>query len=184
MAKRQLFIVLLGFPGSGKSYFAKQLVGKTGAVRLNGDSMKVALYGSYAKIREKGLLAEANRRGFSALDYAAEEILRAGHDVIYDANNNKRSVRRKHELRARQYGALPVVVWLKVSDEVAKQRSMTREHAADQLRFDEIVYRETIERQKAHFDAPGAEENTIEIDGTLPFEQQFENFQKRLKVFS
>ena len=178
---QQLFVMLLGFPGSGKSYFAIQLARKVGAVRLNGDSIKVALYGSYAKIHEEGLIGEANRRGFGALDYAAEEILRAGHSVVYDANNNTRHVRKKHEQRAKRYGALPVVVWVKVSDEIAKQRSLTREDVVGQHRFDEETYRETLKRQMANFDTPGAGENVIEIDGRLPFDQQFESFQAQLR---
>jgi len=184
MTDKPLFLIFLGFPGSGKSYFAKQLAHKLAAVRLNGDSMKTALYSSYDYIRSNGLIAEANQRGFSAIDYAAEEILRAGHSVIYDANNNKRSIRKKHEALAEKYQALPIVVWVQSPAEVAKERATKRETAQDQPDFTEAQYEEALARATANFNEPDDNERVITLDGTIPFEEQYMSFATQLGALS
>lgn len=176
MSVKPLLVILVGIPGSGKSYFAKQLAPELGAVRLNGDSMKAAIYGSYEIIRAKNLIKEANQRGFAAIDYATEEVLRAGHSVVYDANNNKRVIRDKHRALAARQDAVAVVAWIRVPEAVAKERATTREKTTDQPMFDAALFDDVMKRQSANFDTPGADENCIEIDGTLPFKEQLAQF--------
>lgn len=49
---KPLLIVFLGFPGSGKTYFARHLAEKIGAVTLNTDALRVSMFGSLEKIDE------------------------------------------------------------------------------------------------------------------------------------
>lgn len=178
MTNSPLLLMFLGNPGSGKSYFAKQLARQIGAVRLNGDSMKTAIYGSYDYIRANNLIDEANQYGFSALNYAVEEVLRAGHSVVYDANNLRRSTRKNHEALARKYGALPIVVWVQTPPAIARERALGRELTPDQPTFTQTQYEQTLSRLVANFEDPTEDELVIAIDGTAPFEEQYVLFQK------
>jgi predicted kinase len=89
MTKKPLLIMFLGVTGSGKSYFARQLAAKIGAVRLNGDSMRLALFKTPEAVEARHSDPTTNPMTFGAIDYAAGQILLAGCSVIYDAHHNR-----------------------------------------------------------------------------------------------
>lgn len=43
--KRQLLVMMLGVPGSGKSFFARQLADSLGFVRVSSDAIRTRLFG-------------------------------------------------------------------------------------------------------------------------------------------
>ena len=178
---RPLLIMFLGYPGSGKSHFAKQLAEKRHAVRLNGDSMRIALFKTVEAIEAQPDKKVVNQQTFGAIDYAVGQVLRAGHDAVYDANNNRRSIREGLEKLAEEYGAVPIVVWVKVPFEVALKRGQTRDVAADSRQWAEEKMRETMERHIANFDEPIQTERVVVIDGTADFDTQYETFIEQIK---
>lgn len=74
-------IVFSGLPASGKSYIARALAQKTGAIWLRIDSIEQAIRGSGVV---PGSLDDA---GYRAAYAVAEDNLRLGHDVIGDSVN-------------------------------------------------------------------------------------------------
>jgi predicted kinase len=172
----------LGHSGSGKSFFVRELVKKVPAVRLNGDTLRIEMYGSTEELDRYRVLDPtlSKEKIFKAVDYMAKQVLSAGFSVIYESNNNKRSIRQNLEALANAYGAVPAVVWIQTSPEVAMQRIQEREETPDSRRWDEQAAREVVERHIANTDEPGDDENVIKINGTVSFEEQFESFEKQL----
>ena len=181
MQNKPLLIMFLGYPGSGKSTFARQLADKLNVVRLNGDSMRIALFKTIEGIEAQPDKKVLNEQTFGAIDYAASQILKSGHTFVYDANNNKRSIREGLCELATECGARPVVVWVRTPYDVALQRGQTREAATDTRNMTEEKMLAAMTRQIAAFDEPGADEFVIEIPGTIPFEEQFSIFEERLQ---
>lgn len=181
MSKPYLF-VLLGYPGSGKSFFVRNLQKKMQLVRLNGDTLRIEMYGSVEELEKYKDIdpSLSKEKVFKALDYAAKQILSAGHSVIYDANNNKRSIREDAEALAKSHSAIPVVIWVDTPKDLALKRTQYREETVDQRRWEEEKALEVIERHIANTDEPGEDENLIKIDGTIPFEKQYESFKSQL----
>lgn len=177
---RPLIIVFLGFPGSGKTYFSRRLAEKLQAVTLNSDAMRLAMFGSLEKIDEirRADNARLYEDVFGAMDYAARQVLLAGHSVVYDAQQTKRENRRGIERIAADTGAIPVLVWIKTSREVALKRGQEREMRNDSHRYDaqKMIY--LIDRFDSVTDLPESDENAVEISGEAPFEEQFEVFSK------
>jgi len=177
--------MFLGVPGSGKSFFARQLAENINAVRLNGDSMRLAIFGSLEEI-EKVYHSEDRQRVnsyvFNAIDYAVRQVLSHGDSVVYDAHHNKRSIRAELEQLAAKCGAVPVVVWIKTPYEVALNRGQQREATEDQRQLSEEKMLESMNRHAASMDAPVKGENSIEISGELPFEQQYAIFERELDL--
>ncbi len=180
MTQKTLLFSFLGSPGSGKSYFARNLAKKIKAVRFNGDSMRIALYGSVEEIERQTDMQSVNRKTFGALDYAVEQVLAAGHSVVYDAHHNKRSMRSALEKLAKKHGATPIVVWIKTPHEVAIKRGQQRSSTIDQRCLSEEKMKENTERHMANFDEPVRDELVITIDGTVPFEKQFESYNAQI----
>ena len=177
-------VLFTSIPGSGKSYFARQAAERMRAVRLSSDAFRPAIYGSVEAWRE----AEKEngrptmlKRLFGAMDYASEQILLTGADLIYDTNTNRRELRKAQGEKARKYGAVPIVVRLEVPYEVALQRGQDREEQADQRRKDEAGMRELIDRIKSVTDPFESDELVVNLDGEKPFDEQFIEFEKQVR---
>lgn len=114
------FIVFLyGFPGSGKTAFARQLAEELGMAHLQQDKLAHELYGQNTDAND------TSSRG--ATDYMMREFLRAGVSVVYDANVHRLAERRKLRDAARQAKATPVLIWLQIDPESAFIREQKRD---------------------------------------------------------
>jgi predicted kinase len=180
-----LLIVFLGFPGSGKTYFATRLAEKLQAVTLNSDAMRVSMFGSLETIERIRQTQRARLYDdvFGAMDYAAVQTLRAGHSVIYDAQQTKRRDRKNIEKLAASAGAIPVLVWIKTNPEVALRRGQEREARADSHQYDAAKMKMLVERFEKVTDLPEPDENVMEISGELPFEEQYAVFGSYISAY-
>lgn len=184
MKPAPLLVVFLGFPGSGKTYFATRLAEKLQAVTFNSDALRLAMFGTLENIEhirqtdQPRLYADV----FSALDYATAQTLRAGHSVIYDAQQTKRRDRKSKEELAKKVDAIPVLVWIKTSPQVALRRGQEREARADSHQYDAEKMKMLVERFDKVTDVPEPNENLIEINGELPFEEQYAVFEQEVAV--
>src|SRR5882762_11283678 len=103
---RPLLILLYGFPGAGKTYFAKQLSESLGAAHVNSDRFRYELF---AQPRYDKQEDEVIRH---LMEYMTEEFLSAGVSVIYDANATRLTQRRALRDMARKAHVQPLLVWL------------------------------------------------------------------------
>lgn len=172
----QYLIMMLGYIGSGKSHFAKQLANDLHAVRLNADTARHNMFVSEEQRRNP----KNHPMVFGALNYACEEVLKAGYSVIYDVGHNKKADRNGGIELSRKYGATPIIVWIQVPIETARTRAGTREVLPDQPR----LIGERFDRMVANFHPPTDDEKYISIDGTVPYESQLASFYEQLKAFS
>jgi len=167
---------MLGYPGSGKSYFARKLSEKEGIVRLNADSLRTKLYGSI----EDGLDPATKPIVFDALDYAAVEVLRVGHSVIFDAQHRSRADRHSSAQVAKEAGVPAVVVWIKTPRDIAIDRIATREAQHDQQQLGREEASAKVDRAESLFEDFVDGETVIEIDGTASFEDQYNTLMSQI----
>ena len=174
--------MFLGYPGSGKTYFAKQLAKEMSIVRLNADAIRVAAMGTIQKAREfneeTGLL---NSIVFGVIDYATAQILESGNSVICDYQHNERAFRVKRGTLASEHGAKPIIVWLKTPRDVAVQRGVTRDELLDQRQHSLEKMEALVDKYIDLIEEPSDDELVIEIDGTIPFDQQCKSFTEQLQ---
>src|SRR5690554_3704424 len=101
------FVVFLyGFPGSGKTFFARQLAEAVGAAHWQQDRISHEMLGENA--------AGAEKASRNTMNYMMREFLRAGVPVIYDADVHRRAERRILRDSVRKAKATPVLVWLQI----------------------------------------------------------------------
>ncbi len=184
-AKKPLLLALLGVPGSGKSYFARNLALEIGAVHLNSDSMRLAIFKSTdetTKIYNSEDRPKLNTYVFGALDYVSAQILGSSTNLIYDANNNSREERVSLEKIAQEHRALAVVVWIKTPHELALKRGQERTATNEQRQLSADVMRDTIAKHAAKIDEPKDDEHVVIIDGTIPFDEQYVSFTEQLET--
>jgi predicted kinase len=184
MKQAPLLIVFLGFPGSGKTYFATRLAEKLQAVTLNTDALRGSMFGTLDVIEyiRQTDRARLYNDVFGAMDYAATQILQAGHSVIYDAQQTKRRDRKNIEKIASSVDALPILVWMKTSPEVALRRGQEREARVDSHQYSKDKMKMLINRFDKVTDLPDKSENVIEISGELLFHEQYSLFEKGVEM--
>lgn len=171
----QTLFSMLGYPGSGKSYFAKHLAREVNAVRLNSDSMRSGIFGNPDTHHGPA----DNKMVYGAIDYAVREIMASGYSVIYDANCNHIRERSKNAALARSYQAEAIVIWIQTPFETAVERGALREVAIDQTRLTP----EIIQHHIKMIEDPTDEEKCVVINGELPFEEQYEQFKEQMKKY-
>lgn len=169
--KPTLFL-LLGYPGSGKSTFGKQLSVARGIVRFSSDDIRDYMYGHSAAAHNP----KNNPAVFGTIDYMAVQLLVSGQSVLYDANNNRRRDRTRRQKLAAEHGARAVVLWVQTPLEVAKAREAERAGDPNHLpipseRYDQLV---------SALQEPGPNEATIVVDGLAPFAEQLRSFDEQL----
>ena len=177
---KPLIITLMGFPGSGKTYFSSQLAEALPAVRLNADAIRIALYGSREKMEEirSSDLKRFYDEAYGAMSYAAKQVLFLGASVICDAQMLMREDRQRYiEQIAVEGNALPVLVWIRTSKEVALSRGSEREENNESIVFDKEMMQNLINYFDKRTNAPSSSENVIEISGEIPFQEQLVQFQ-------
>ena len=117
-------VITRGYPGSGKTTFARNWVGDDLAnrARVNRDDTRHNLYGVYW-----GLTHQQESTVSVAQRSAVEALLRAGQSVVVDDTNLRLKVARKWATLAQEVGAAFEVVDLRVPADVCIERDAARE---------------------------------------------------------
>ncbi len=167
-------VMLYGFPGSGKTYFARQLSETLKAAHVQDDRLRNELF------EEPRYDTQENDVVNSLMLYMAETFLNAGISIIYDMNAT-RSVQRK-DLRemARRLKAEPVLVWLQIDIESAFARVAKRDRRKVDDKYSPPLDRTSFEHLTRQMQNPQPTENYIVISGKHAYNTQQKMILKRL----
>jgi predicted kinase len=122
---RPRLVVLIGLPGSGKSYFARQLARRYPAAVLDSDALRAVLFGAPQHTERE------HARLFPAVQAVIRRLLARGVPVILDATNLKEANRRPLYALAAEAGARLVIVRLRAPYAVMRERLARRSAARD-----------------------------------------------------
>jgi predicted kinase len=122
---RRSLVVLVGLPGSGKSYLARAIAARYPAAILDSDALRRMLYPEPQHTeREHGRL-------FPAIHVLIDRLLARGVPVIVDATNLKEANRRPYYKIAEKHGARVVLVQVTAPRRVIRERLKARAAARD-----------------------------------------------------
>lgn len=171
---KPLFIMLYGFPGAGKTYFARQLCENIQAAHVQGDRIRGELFAQPRwDAQENGVINQL-------MEYMAGEFLAAGMSVVYDTNAMRASQRRTLRDMARKAGAQPVVVWFQIDLESAYARTVKRDRRRNDDRFAAPMTPEAFKNIVSHMQNPDSTEQYVVISGKHLFATQMTSMMKRL----
>ena len=170
--KPQLF-TMMGYPGAGKSTFARKLATKLSIIRISSDALRAAMFADI----KKGFTEDGYAELFGAMDYAVTEVLKSGNCIVYDAKCNRRSERQKNAQVAESADGIHITIWVKAPRSESLARTTSREEADGAIRFDAariaLHANDTLEK-------PDEDEPAIIIDGRAPFGIQYKSFTEQL----
>jgi len=170
---KPLLILLYGFPGAGKTYFARQLCENLQAAHVHGDRIRSELFEQPRYDREENEVIE------HLMDYMTGEFLNAEMSVVYDTNAMRLSQRRQLRDLARKSGAQTILVWFQVDMESAYVRAAKRDRRRADDKFSPPIDRPTFERIASGMQNPQNEDYVV-ISGKHTFNTQLGAIIKRL----
>lgn len=172
---KPLFIMLYGFPGAGKTYFARQLCEHLQAAHVQADRIRAELFEKprYDQ-QENAIIAQLT-------SYMAGEFLSAGISVVYDMNAMRSGQRHAMRDLARRMHAEPLVVWFQIDMESSFTRSMKRDRRKADDKYSMPMDRSTFESIVGHMQNPASTEEYIVVSGKHLFSTQLSATMKRLR---
>lgn len=166
--------MLYGFPGSGKSYVARQLTAHIQAAHVQGDRIRFELFEKPRYDKQENAVVN------QLMDYMSQEFLGAGITVIYDTNALRAAQR--HQLReaARKAHAQPLVVWLQIDAESAFSRTQIRDRRKTDDKYAPDMDRSTFDKVCSYMQNPTNAEDYVVISGKHVFSTQLSAIMKKL----
>lgn len=166
--------MLYGFPGSGKTFFARQLSETIAAAHLQADRIRneVLENPTYSVDETKAIMG--------LMDYMTSEFLSAGVSVIYDTNAMRLAQRRALRNMAAQLHAESLLLWLQIDVETAFARAVKRDHRRADDRYAQPMDRPTFDNIARHMQHPELTEQHLVISGKHVFNTQKNSVLRRL----
>lgn len=163
---KPVLICFYGYPGSGKSYVARNLEQVLQIARVSADHIRHELF---SRPRYD---AQENAIVTHLMNYMTEEFLKAGVGVIYDANVMRSAYRRRLRELAKKHRAEYLLIWLQIDTENAFARTQRRDRRLLDDKYSEKQTKTTFERQMALMQNPQVDENYMVISGKHSFAGQ------------
>lgn len=163
---KPLLVLLYGFPGSGKTFFARQLCEILTATHVQGDRMRSELFASpnYSK--------DENHVVTSLMNYMTGEFLNAGVSVVYDTNAMRASQRQALRNMAVKTGAETILVWLQIDPETAFARASRRDHRKSDDHYARDMDMRTFDTLNSGMQNPTTLERYVVVSGKHVFNTQ------------
>lgn len=162
---KPILICLYGFPGSGKSYFARNLADYVQLAHLDADRLRAELF------KNPRYDAQENAVVFHLINYLTDTLLSAGVSVVYDTNALRGGQRRRLRDLAAKHKAEYLLVWLQIDAETAFARTQNRDRRTHDDRFAEPQSSDTFQRQLSTMQNP-KDEHYLVISGKHAFVTQ------------
>lgn len=168
------FIMLYGFPGAGKTFFARQLCESLGAAHVHGDRIRHELFENPRHD------AQENEVVNHLMEYMAEEFLNAGISVVFDINAIRLNQRRALRDLARKHKAQPVLIWFQIDVESAFTRVVKRDRRKADDKYAVPMDRTTFDGLAGHMQNPQSTEEYVVVSGKHTFKTQQHTVIKKL----
>jgi len=166
LPNKPLLVLLYGFPGSGKTFFARQLCEQIAASHVHGDRIRAELFETPSYSKQESHIVT------SLMNYMAGEFLSAGVSVVYDANAMRAVQRRAFRNMAAHMGAETVLVWFQIDTESAFHRASHRDKRKADDKFAQQLDRATFDALSSGMQNPEAAERPLVVSGKHVFSAQ------------
>lgn len=167
-------ILLYGFPGAGKTFFARQFCEDVSAAHVQGDRIRFELFDQPRYDRQENEIVD------HLMQYMTEEFLSAGISVVYDINAARLGQRRALRDLARKAKAETQLIWMQIDVESAFVRGAKRDRRKADDKYAMPLDRSTFESLAGQMQNPDPTEDFMVISGKHTYHTQRSAVFKRL----
>ena len=126
-------VIVMGLPGTGKTYFAKRLADKIKAVHLGSDQLRMKL------ISERTYSTSEKTKIYEQLLTKTLETLSSGQSVVADATFYLKSFRKKFISEVSRLGIYPRIILIQASEQTVRDRIRLKRQDSE---ADFLVYKQ------------------------------------------
>jgi len=163
---RPLVILVIGLPGSGKSFFSRQFAEMFGAPLVSMDYIRhVISPDSQFNPDEDAVVGTLAQNEVT-------ELLKTGKTFIIDGGVNSKTGRQSVAREAKQHGYGILTIWVQTDEPTSQARSSRRSSKRDADQFNAAMGSQEFERYRKQFTVPTPAENIIVISGKHTFTTQ------------
>lgn len=163
---RPTLIATYGYPGSGKTFFARQLAEHLRVAHIQSDRVRFELFEEPRyDAQEENIVQHLSR-------YMAEEFMSTGLSVVLDASNFRISQRRAIREMVRRTKADFLLVWLQIDIESAYIRAQKRDHRKTDDKYAKDYSRGEFDHLLGLMQKPAANEDYVVVSGKHNFQTQ------------
>lgn len=173
---KPFLLFMYGYPGSGKTYFARQFAENISAAHLQSDRIRLELFKSPRYDKEENAIVN------QIMNYMTEEFLSAGISVIYDTNAMRGGQRRQIRDLALRHHAQPALIWFQMDAETAFYRNVSRDKRRADDKFAAHWDRTTFDSIINHMQNPAKSENYIVVSGKHLYSMQQSSVVSKLRA--
>ncbi|HET9098651.1 MAG TPA: ATP-binding protein [Candidatus Saccharimonadales bacterium] len=173
---KPFLLYMYGYPGSGKTYFARQFTDNISAAHLQADKIRLELFKAPRFDKEENAIVN------QIMNYMTEEFLNAGISVIYDTNAMRGGQRRLIRDMGVRHHAQPALIWFQIDADTAFYRNVTRDKRRADDKFAAHWDRTTFDTIINHMQNPVKSENYIVVSGKHLFNMQQSSVVSKLRA--
>ncbi|HUD05544.1 MAG TPA: AAA family ATPase [Candidatus Saccharimonadales bacterium] len=172
---KPLFVMLYGYPGSGKTFFARQLCEELQSAHVQGERIRHELFETPRYDKQENSIVS------HLMDYMTEQFLSTKTSVVYDVNVMRTSQRRTLKDIARKSGVEPILVWFQIDIESAFTRVARRDRRRADDKYAMPLDRTTYDSIINNMQNPTKDESPVVVSGKHTFNTQLSSFTKKLR---
>lgn len=163
---KPFLLMLYGFPGAGKTYFARQFSENVQAAHLQADRIRSELFEEPKRDKREDEIVN------HLMNYMAEEFLSLGMSVVYDVNAAR--AKQRFELRdlARRNKAQPLLVWFQMDQDTAFGRNIKRDRRRADDKYAAHWDRTSFENVIGSMQNPSQHDSYVVVSGKHLFSTQ------------
>lgn len=170
---KPVLVCFYGYPGSGKSYAARNLSESLNLAYLSADRVRSELFEHPRYDEQENAIIE------HLMKYMSEEFLNVGVGVVYDFNTPRVAQRRALKELAKRQKAEFLLVWLQIDEESAFIRTQNRDRRTSDDKYAEPQTQLTFDKQAASMQNPDNEDYVV-VSGKHTYSTQKNAIMSRL----
>lgn len=161
-----LLILVMGYPGAGKSFFARQFSEQYGVARVSEDRIRYELFAQPTFGQEENEIISA------MTTYMLEQLMQTNSPIICDANLLRQKERKAYADLAHKNGYRSLTVWLQTDSETAALRSAKRDKRNPDSKYSFNLPPTTFEGLRSQLEKPAEKEIAVVVSGKHAFKSQ------------
>jgi predicted kinase len=173
--EKPILLILYGFPGCGKTYFARQFCEKIQSAQVQADRIRFELFDKPRYDKQE------NEVITHLMNYMTEEFLNAGISVVYDVNATR--LVQRHALRelAKSVHAQPILIWFQMDSDSAYLRNLKRDRRKIDDKYAAAYDQTSFNNVCGQMQNPSNLEDYIVVSGKHTFNTQYNTVIRRLR---
>lgn len=171
--QKPLLIALYGYPGSGKTFVARQLTNIIQVAHVHADRIRAELFEEPRYDKQENIVVT------QLMNYMSQEFLNAGVSVVYDVNAMRANQRFSLRELARKSEAEYLLVWIQIDADSAYVRTQNRDRRTMDDKYSAFHNEETFTEVLNSMQNPTTEDYLV-ISGKHSFATQKSAIMNRL----